>query len=118
MILPGACDLGLYNDLTFIQNRALFCCAIFVFDKFAARAVDVKPENVLLVPGSSEMRPEIKIVDFGNACIVQEQTAKAIQTREYRSPEALLGAWPYSTAVDLWSVGAMIFELLTVSKCT
>lgn len=74
---------------------------------------DVKPENVLLVPGSSAMCPEIKIVDFGNACQCSLQHAKAIQTREYRSPEALLGAWPYTTAVDLWSVGAMIFELLT-----
>ena len=74
---------------------------------------DIKPENILLVPGSNPTRPAIKLVDFGNACQVSEQKAKAIQTREYRSPEAILGAWPYTTAVDMWSVGALIFELLT-----
>lgn len=74
---------------------------------------DIKPENVLLVPGSNPNQPHVKIVDFGNACFSSEQVAKAIQTREYRSPEAILGSWPYTCAVDIWSVGAMTFELLT-----
>ncbi|CAH7685868.1 kinase-like domain-containing protein, partial [Phakopsora pachyrhizi] len=35
-----------------------------------------------------------------------------IQTRQYRSPEAILGS-NWGTWVDIWSVGCMIFELLT-----
>jgi len=85
----------------------------FLHSECGIMHTDIKPENILLVPGSNPMRPSVKLVDFGNACQVNEQKAKAIQTREYRSPEAILGAWPYTTAVDMWSVGALIFELLT-----
>uniref|UniRef100_A0AC35G2P2 Protein kinase domain-containing protein n=1 Tax=Panagrolaimus sp. PS1159 TaxID=55785 RepID=A0AC35G2P2_9BILA len=34
-----------------------------------------------------------------------------IQTREYRSPEAILGC-PYDTSADIWSAACLIFELV------
>jgi serine/threonine protein kinase len=54
----------------------------------------------------------IKIVDFGNACWTFKHFTDNIQTREYRSPEALVGA-KYNQSTDMWSVACMIFELLT-----
>lgn len=54
----------------------------------------------------------IKIVDFGNACWTFKHFTDNIQTREYRSPEAIVGS-KYNQSTDMWSVACMIFELLT-----
>ncbi|URE00917.1 serine threonine-protein kinase [Musa troglodytarum] len=53
-----------------------------------------------------------KIVDFGNACWCDKQLTDDIQTRQYRSPEVILGAG-YSTSTDMWSFACMAFELAT-----
>ncbi|KAI8337005.1 kinase-like domain-containing protein [Chlamydoabsidia padenii] len=54
----------------------------------------------------------VKIADLGNACWTKDECSHLIQTREYRSPEVILGAnWTEKT--DLWSLGCMIFELMT-----
>ena len=37
----------------------------------------------------------------------------AVQTRWYRAPEILFGATTYGAAVDVWSVGAILGELLS-----
>ncbi|KAJ3121695.1 hypothetical protein HK101_006706, partial [Irineochytrium annulatum] len=54
----------------------------------------------------------VKIADLGNACWVDHHFTNDIQTRQYRSPEAILGA-KYDRSADMWSVGCMAFELLT-----
>ena len=43
-----------------------------------------------------------KLVDFGNACWTYKQFTSDIQTRQYRSPEVILGS-KYSTSADMWS---------------
>ncbi|CAJ2503416.1 Uu.00g108100.m01.CDS01 [Anthostomella pinea] len=54
----------------------------------------------------------VKIADLGNACWVSHHFTNDIQTRQYRSPEVILGAkWGAST--DIWSMAAMVFELIT-----
>ncbi|KAI7970879.1 hypothetical protein EIK77_008059 [Talaromyces pinophilus] len=55
----------------------------------------------------------VKIADLGNACWVGHHFTNDIQTRQYRSPEVILGAkWGAST--DVWSMACMvrIFTLL------
>ena len=54
----------------------------------------------------------VKLGDFGNAAWVDKRYGDDIQTREYRCPEVILGS-PWGTAVDIWSLGCMVFELLT-----
>ncbi|KAJ3094608.1 serine/threonine protein kinase, CMGC group [Phlyctochytrium planicorne] len=54
----------------------------------------------------------VKIADLGNSCWVDHHFSNDIQTRQYRSPEAILGA-NYDRSADMWSVGCMTFELLT-----
>ncbi|ORY49430.1 kinase-like protein [Rhizoclosmatium globosum] len=54
----------------------------------------------------------VKIADLGNACWTHHHFTADIQTRQYRSPEAILGA-DYNTSADLWSIACMTFELLT-----
>lgn len=54
----------------------------------------------------------VKIVDFGNACWTHKHFTDDIQTRQYRSLEAIVGA-KYSTPVDMWSMACIVFELAT-----
>ncbi|KAI8332346.1 kinase-like domain-containing protein [Chlamydoabsidia padenii] len=56
----------------------------------------------------------IKIADLGNACWVDRHFTEDIQTRQYRSPEVIIGA-KWDAGADIWSLACMIFELLTGS---
>ncbi|KAG2179194.1 hypothetical protein INT43_002044 [Umbelopsis isabellina] len=68
---------------------------------------DLKPENILLITLES---PAIKIIDFGSACHETQTVYTYIQSRFYRSPEVLVGL-PYSSAIDMWSLGCIAAEL-------
>ncbi|XP_056131843.1 dual specificity tyrosine-phosphorylation-regulated kinase 4-like [Lampris incognitus] len=71
---------------------------------------DLKPENIVL---SSRKPHRLKVIDFGISRYEKEARAKSyIQTRPYRAPEAILGH-VCSVAVDMWSLGCIIFELCT-----
>lgn len=54
--------------------------------------------------------PQIKVIDFGSACHEKQTVYTYIQSRFYRSPEVLLGM-PYTTAIDMWSLGCIAVEL-------
>lgn len=54
----------------------------------------------------------MKIADLGNACWTFKHFTNDIQTRQYRSPETILGA-AYDASADIWSLACMLFELLT-----
>ena len=53
-----------------------------------------------------------KIADLGNACWVDRHFSEDIQTRQYRSPEVIIGSG-YDPTADLWSLACMVFELVT-----
>jgi len=53
-----------------------------------------------------------KVADLGNACWVDKHFSDDIQTRQYRSPETIIGGG-YDTSADVWSLACMIFELVT-----
>ncbi|KAI8984538.1 kinase-like domain-containing protein [Mycotypha africana] len=55
---------------------------------------------------------KIKIADLGNACWMDHHFTEDIQTRQYRSPEVIIGA-RWDAGADIWSLACMIFELLT-----
>jgi serine/threonine-protein kinase SRPK3 len=51
---------------------------------------------------------KVKIIDVGNACWVSEHFTNDLQTRQYRSPEVILGA-PWGASADVWSMSCMVF---------
>lgn len=56
----------------------------------------------------------VKIADLGNACWVGHHFTNDIQTRQYRSPEVILGAkWGAST--DVWSMASMVRLIPNIS---
>mmetsp|Transcript_107308 Transcript_107308/g.213027 ORF Transcript_107308/g.213027 Transcript_107308/m.213027 type:complete len:295 (+) Transcript_107308:3-887(+) len=70
---------------------------------------DLKPENILM---KSYSRCEVKVIDFGSSCFVDDHLSSYVQSRSYRAPEVMLGL-PYGQKVDLWSLGCIIAELWT-----
>eukprot|EP00040_Diaphanoeca_grandis_P036767 m.236173 g.236173 ORF g.236173 m.236173 type:complete len:422 (+) comp33677_c0_seq2:1027-2292(+) len=71
---------------------------------------DLKPENILL---THEGGDEIKVIDFGSSCFAKDQVHTYIQSRFYRAPEIILGAFPYGCPIDMWSLGCILVELFT-----
>lgn len=61
---------------------------------------------------SEYLNAKVKLVDVGNACWTHKHFTDDIQTRQYRSPEVILGA-RYDTSADMWSLACIVFELLT-----
>lgn len=54
----------------------------------------------------------IKVIDFGSSCHQSTKIYTYVQSRFYRSPEIILGI-PYTTAIDMWSLGCILAELHT-----
>jgi dual specificity tyrosine-phosphorylation-regulated kinase 2/3/4 len=68
---------------------------------------DMKPENIMFTDATL---CQVKIVDFGSACTDYASGFKYVQTRYYRAPEVTLGL-KYDHAVDMWSLGCIVYEL-------
>ncbi|CAN4111725.1 unnamed protein product [Withania somnifera] len=71
---------------------------------------DIKPQNLLVNPHSHQL----KLCDFGSAKVLVpgEPNISYICSRYYRAPELIFGATEYTTAIDMWSAGCVMAELL------
>ena len=71
---------------------------------------DLKPDN-LLVDASTL---KLKLIDFGCAKVLVkgQPNVSYICSRYYRAPELMFGATEYTCAVDMWSIGTIMVELL------
>lgn len=91
----------LYGRQLFLALRALKTAKVV--------HCDIRPENILL----TQDKGSIVLCDFGSAMSVAEQVcAEDVQPQQYRAPEVILGK-RYDTQIDVWSVGATLFELAT-----
>ncbi|KAG4304117.1 hypothetical protein PORY_002481 [Pneumocystis oryctolagi] len=75
---------------------------------------DLKPSNLLINADC-----ELKICDFGLSRGIltgkgqgAEYMTEYVTTRWYRAPEVMLSFQSYSKAIDVWSVGCILAELL------
>lgn len=97
------------------EQAARFYAAEVVLGLEALRSLqivyrDLKPENVLV-----DRNGHLVLIDFGLSKSLEGGITKTFcGTAEYLAPEVLLGQ-PYGFAVDLWSLGTMLFEMLTGS---
>ncbi|HSM14068.1 MAG TPA: serine/threonine-protein kinase [Thermoanaerobaculia bacterium] len=86
---------------------------------------DIKPENVLVA--DEQGRPVVKLIDFGIAKALDQPLTDAqltahgvvVGTPSYLSPEAVepeAGAGDPDTRSDVYSLGILLFELLTGTR--
>jgi serine/threonine-protein kinase len=81
---------------------------------------DLKPSNILVTPGG-----DVRLLDFGIAKLldseaqapVMEQTRTGVRafTLHYAAPEQIRGG-PITTMTDVYSLGVVLYELLTDRK--
>nr|XP_043627624.1 shaggy-related protein kinase epsilon-like [Erigeron canadensis] len=71
---------------------------------------DIKPQNLLVNPHTHQL----KLCDFGSAkmLVPGEPNISYICSRYYRAPELIFGANEYTNAIDMWSAGCVMAELL------
>lgn len=58
---------------------------------------------------------KIRLIDFGSATFEDQYHSAVVSTRHYRAPEVILGL-PWNYPCDIWSVGCILIELLTVRR--
>lgn len=72
---------------------------------------DLKPGNILI-----DDECNIRICDFGmarhNSELNGTMSTNYVQTREYRAPELLLNSPVVTKAIDIWSIGCIMAEIL------
>lgn len=63
------------------------------------------------------MTQTVKICDLGAAKILDKgptpMNTPYVVSRYYRSPELILGSHYYDLSIDIWSIGCILFELIT-----
>lgn len=71
---------------------------------------DLKPDNIAF---KSSNKSSIRVFDFGSSCLENNTIFTYIQSRYYRAPEIVLQCGKYTTAIDMWSLGCIVAEMLS-----
>ena len=122
--LRGMDVAGCLNELGSLSPLSALAVAVPVMDALIAAHDagivhrDIKPENVFLHEADDGTIVP-KVIDFGIAKVIDaldraERTATGMVfgTPWYMSPEQALGDSAIDGRTDVWSVGAMIYEML------
>lgn len=123
---------NIYYAMDFVKGgmllrymRRLGCCSEEVVRFYIAQIIlalkylhedkkivyrDLKPENILI-----DEQGYIKLIDFGLSAMGVERLTSICGTYEYIAPEILRGE-EYSEMVDYFSLGCLMYEMLTGSS--
>jgi cGMP-dependent protein kinase len=100
-------DFGIMKER---DAKFYVACAMLILEHLHERSIvhrDLRPESFRL-----DEHGYLKLVEVGTAKIVSNRTYTIVGTPHYMAPEALLGKG-YNFTADMWSVGIMLFEMMT-----
>ncbi|MDX2131569.1 MAG: serine/threonine-protein kinase [Planctomycetota bacterium] len=118
--ITSYCD---QNNLDIAERLGVFVQVCRAVQHAHAKGVvhrDIKPGNVLV--STQDGRPHAKVIDFGIAKATQQHHAEKtaftelrqfVGTPEYMSPEQAEGSQNTDTRTDVYSLGVVLYELLT-----
>jgi serine/threonine protein kinase len=118
--IVGYCDK---NNLSIEDRLDLFAQVCNAVQHAHTKGIihrDLKPSNVLV--STQDGKPHTKVIDFGiakaTASKLTEKTLftehrQLIGTPEYMSPEQAEGSLDIDTRTDVYSLGVLLYELLT-----
>ncbi len=111
------------NNLSIVERLRLFaqvCNAVQHAHQKGIIHRDIKPSNVLV--STQDGKPLVKVIDFGIAKATGARLTEMtlftehktfIGTPEYMSPEQAEGSLDIDTRTDVYSLGVLLYELLT-----
>ena len=106
---------GAYSEKVAAQVVAQVASAVYHMHSCGVCHRDIKPENVVLMSKDDETC--VKLIDFGAAVVLEEDeqviSGGRVGTWTYWAPEQANEATPYDTAVDMWSVGVLLYIMLS-----
>ncbi|XP_076896224.1 shaggy-related protein kinase alpha-like [Bidens hawaiensis] len=93
-----------------LYSYQIFRALAYIHGSIGVCHRDIKPQNLLVNPHTHQ----VKLCDFGSAKVLVkgEPNISYICSRYYRAPELIFGATEYTTAIDIWSAGCVLAELL------
>lgn len=95
--------MGLINQLI---------CGVHYLHSMNVVHRDLKPQNILVTRDGI-----VKIADFGLSRSLEIRVppySSEVVTLWYRSPELLMGSTSYKFYIDIWSLGCIIYEMITL----
>lgn len=110
------CDIITYSNpyIPIWELKTYFWMMIKALNYCHSRSIihrDIKPSNFLITN-----QGQIKLADFGLARVYDgpQDLSHQVFTRHYRPPELLFASRTYTPAVDIWSLGVIFVEMMTL----
>jgi serine/threonine protein kinase len=112
--LAKHCSAGTLLPVPDVLQIGFKCCGALAYAaKEGIVHRDIKPANIMLAGGT-----EVKIADFGAASLKRSQVVQtaALGSPYYMSPEQIEGKKALTFHSDMYSLGVVLYELLTGKK--
>lgn len=105
--------IGALSDEEIVRVMGQSCAALAYAHERHIVHRDIKPENILITQNG---HMDVKVTDFGIAKLTSSVTLtsdRVVGTPEYLSPEQARGEQSIKPCADIYSLGIVLYELLT-----